>query len=118
MSELAMEEDLEERRRWHVGREVPIALLIGLGMQTLGGVLWLGQLSSKIDSAIATINEFKTERYTQHDARRDKELVLTMIETLRAKDGDLDRRMTAHEERDARELWNRNHNGDSTRRPQ
>jgi hypothetical protein len=87
-------------------------------MQTLGGVLWLGQLSGKIDSAISMINEFKTERYTQHDARRDKELILTLIESLRAKDADLDRRATAHEERDARELWNRTHNGDSARRPQ
>lgn len=97
----------EERRRWHVGREVPIALLLGLGVQTFGGILWLGQLSQKIDTAIATINEFKGDRYTQADARRDKELILTLIESLRAKDADHDRRLTAHEERDARELWKR-----------
>ena len=29
-------------------------------------------LSNKIDNAVATIGEFKTERYTREDARRDR----------------------------------------------
>lgn len=70
--------DGAERRkiedRWHVGKEIPLAVLFTLVIQTGGGVWWLAQVSSKIDYAIVTMQEFKAERYTRDDARRDREL--------------------------------------------
>ena len=29
--------------RWHVGREIPLALIAGFVLQTLGGAWWLSQ---------------------------------------------------------------------------
>lgn len=78
---------------WHVGKEVPIAVLFTLVVQTGGGIWWLAQLSAKIDSAISTLDEFRVERYTREDARRDRELVMAVIEQQRQRDQDLERRM-------------------------
>ena len=93
--------DRRSPERWHVGKEVPIAVLFTLVVQTGGGIWWLAQLSAKIDSAISTLAEFRIERYTREDARRDLELVMAVIEQQRQRDQDLERRMAlveaAHE---------------------
>jgi len=73
--------------RWHLGKEIPLAVLVVLLIQTGGGIWWLAQLGSKLDSAVATIQEFKAERYTRDDARRDAELT-------RQRDADNERRIT------------------------
>lgn len=91
--------DGSERRttvqRWHVAKEVPIAVLLMLVLQTAGGIWWLAQLSAKIDGAIARIAEFQVERYTREDARRDRELLIVLIEQLKQRDLDHDRRLNA-----------------------
>jgi hypothetical protein len=79
--------------RWHIGKEVPLAILIALVLQTGGGVWWLAQVSAKIDYAIATMEEFKRERYTREDARRDRELLEARVEANRAKDVEHERRL-------------------------
>ena len=83
--------------RWHVGREVPIAVLIALLVQTAGGIWWLAQLSAKIDHAVSSITEFRVERYTREDARRDRELIVTLIEQVKQRDLEHERRMSAIE---------------------
>jgi len=72
-----------EPQRWHVGKEIPVALIFAVFLQTMGGTWWLSQLSNKIDTAVARLDEFKAERYTKEDARRDKELAaltLTIVD--------------------------------------
>lgn len=89
--------DGNERRssieHWHIAKEVPLAVLMMLLIQTAGGIWWLAQLSAKIDNAISRISEFAVERYTREDARRDRELMLAVIEQLRQRDADHDRRL-------------------------
>lgn len=82
--------DRRKQEKWHVGKEVPIAVLFTLVVQTGGGIWWLAQVSSKIDYAIATMQEFKAERYTRDDARRDRELAAQ-------RDAEHDRRLAAIE---------------------
>lgn len=82
--------DRRKQEKWHVGKEVPIAVLFTLVVQTGGGIWWLAQVSSKIDYAIATMQEFKAERYTRDDARRDRELASQ-------RDAEHDRRLAAIE---------------------
>lgn len=84
--------DRRAHDRWHVGKEVPIAVLLTLVVQTAGGIWWLAQLSAKIDAAITTLAEFRVERYTREDARRDRELMMAVIEQQRQRDQDLERR--------------------------
>lgn len=80
------------RDRWHVGREIPIAVLVMLAIQTGGGIWWAAGLSSKLDSVIAQVAEIKSERYTKDDARRDMDL-------MRVRNADLERRIANLETR-------------------
>jgi len=93
--------DGRERRaaqRWHVGKEIPIAVLFAVLMQTAGGLWWAASLSAKIDSAIAQLAEFRAERYTKDDARRDRELFLQLIEQQRQRDAEHERRLSLVED--------------------
>ena len=87
-------EDIDRRRRekWHVGREIPIAVLIMLAIQTGGGIWWLSGVSQKLDAVISQVAELRAERYTKDDARRDMEL-------MRTRDTDLERRISTIEMR-------------------
>lgn len=79
--------------KWHVGREIPIALMVMLLIQTGGAVWWASSMSSKLDAALQTLAEFRAERYTKDDARRDRELFMQIIESMRQRDTDLERRL-------------------------
>jgi len=88
--------------RWHVGKEIPLALIMALFFQTAGGVWWASNLTTKIDIAITTLDEFRRERYTKDDGRRDREFMGLLVEGARAKDAELERRLAplerAHED--------------------
>lgn len=94
-AECPIDDEPDSRRsrdRWHVGREIPIAVLVMLAVQTGGGIWWLSGVSQKLDSVIAQVAEIKQERYTKDDARRDQEL-------MKLRDGDLERRIANLEDR-------------------
>lgn len=61
--------------RWHIGKEIPLALVVAVIIQTIFFVIWLSNLSSSVGNVTSTLAEFKTERYTRDDARRDRELM-------------------------------------------
>jgi len=88
--------DGDERRKdqkWHVGKEIPIAVLLAVVAQTFGGIWWAASLSAKIDAAIQTITEFKAERYTKDNAHQDRELFLQLVEQQRQADREHERRI-------------------------
>lgn len=59
--------------RWHVGREIPIALIVALFLQTGGWVWWAATQSAKLDTLTNMVSDFKASQYTVSDARRDAE---------------------------------------------
>lgn len=88
----------EERRSlhkeaWHVAHDIPIALIVTLALQTGGGIWWASGVTAKLDRAIEQIGEFKADRYTKEDGRRDQALLFQMLESLRQADRDLERRV-------------------------
>ena len=91
----------EERRRktdaWHVGKEIPLAVLVVLIFQTVGVVWSISQMAAKLDYAVSTLQTFQSERYTREDARHDRELWMAKFETMTQKDIDHDRRLTSLE---------------------
>lgn len=90
--------------RWHIARDIPLAVLVTLVIQTGAGVWFLSQMSARVDSAIETIRELRNERYTREDARRDRELFMTMFQSLQLRDAELSARlekMDAKHERDS-----------------
>lgn len=66
----------KERRteRWHVGKEIPLAIIFAITMQTMGGVWFAATYVAKIDTLTNLMSEFKATQYTQADATRDKEV--------------------------------------------
>lgn len=85
--------------KWHVGKEIPIVLILAVLAQTAGGIWWMAQLGAKLDSAVLSITEFKAERYTREDARRDRELLEQKFVLGTAADRELDRRISSMEQR-------------------
>jgi hypothetical protein len=59
--------------RWHVGKEIPIAIIFALGLQTVGGIWFAATYVAKIDTLTSLVAEFRASQYTKDDARRDKE---------------------------------------------
>jgi hypothetical protein len=86
-------DDMDRREsRWHVGKEIPIAVLVMLAAQTGGGIWWAASLSQKLDAVIIQVAELRAERYTKEDARRDQDFT-------RSRHGDLERRIVNLEQR-------------------
>lgn len=85
--------------RWHVGKEIPLAMIAAVLLQTLFGAVWLAKLDFKIDSALQQLSEYKSDRYTASDARKDREIFLQVVESLKQRDADHDRRLDALERR-------------------
>lgn len=85
--------------RWHVGKEVPIVLIAAVLVQTAGGIWWMAQLSGKLDAAVVTIVEFKSERYTREDARRDRELIEQKMAVGVTRGNELERRINSNDSR-------------------
>ena len=90
--------DRHERRseHWHVGKEIPLALIFALFVQTSGWIWWAATQSAKLDTLTNMISEFKQAQYTQSDNRRDMEVLL-------ARDQDMSRRIGVLEAISARE---------------
>ncbi len=98
MSAQGHEDDLVEprrRERWHVGKEIPIAVMLTLLVQTGGIVWWAATVSGKLDSVMAQVSELRSERYTKNDAQRDQALVQQQFR-------DMERRVATLEDRRSR----------------
>lgn len=59
--------------RWHVGKEIPLAIIFAITVQTMGGIWFAATYVAKIDTLNILVSEIKASQYTQEDARRDKE---------------------------------------------
>lgn len=68
-----MESAESKHERWHVGKEIPLAIIFAITVQTMGGVWFAATYVAKIDTLTNLMSEFKATQYTQADARRDKE---------------------------------------------
>lgn len=90
----ALEASNMDRRGWHVGKEIPIALVAVLGFQTVGFIWSIAGLYNRVDNLSAAIAEMKTERYTKEDARAARELATFVNESQRQRDIEQDRRIT------------------------
>jgi hypothetical protein len=60
--------------RWHVGKEIPLAIIFAITIQTMGGVWFAATYVAKIDTLTTLVSEFRATQYTQADASRDKEV--------------------------------------------
>ena len=91
-----------EKERWHIGKEVPITFVATIFVQTLIFVWAASGLYTKVENVVEQLKTFAVERYTKEDARRDKELMLLVVDALKTRDGEIERRVSKLEQHAAK----------------
>jgi hypothetical protein len=69
-----------DREKWHVGKEIPIALIFGMLMQTAGVVWWAASLSGKIDNLAEQVAWLKADSHLQANAYKDIAVIIQRID--------------------------------------
>jgi hypothetical protein len=92
---------VREKERWHIGKEVPITFVATIFVQTLIFVWAASGLYTKVENVVDQLKTFAVERYTKEDARRDKELMLLVIDSLKTRDNEIERRILKLERHDS-----------------
>jgi hypothetical protein len=57
--------------KWHVGKEIPLAMIFALLVQTAGVIWWAASLSGKIDSLAEQVAELKSDKRLQENSFKD-----------------------------------------------
>jgi len=82
-----MERRVNQKESWHVGKEIPIAMLIAILAQTGAAIWWAASFSAtvttKLDDLSNQVASLTADKYTQHDAIRDQALINERIENLK-----------------------------------
>ena len=72
---MEIEEEVSVRgERWHVGKEIPVAVILAFFLQTVGAVWWAATLTAKIEELSYQVAALTVDKYTKSDAERDKAL--------------------------------------------
>src|SRR5690348_12243000 len=83
----------DEKTGWHVVKDIPLAFIFTIMLQTCAGVWWAATLTTKLDTLNIQIIELKTDRYTSNDARRDLALQQAMQQELARRIDNLEKRI-------------------------
>lgn len=59
-----------------MGKEIPLALIFAMFMQSGAWIWWAATQSAKLDTLTTMIGDFRAAQYTQNDARRDMEIII------------------------------------------
>lgn len=57
--------------QWHVGKEIPLAMIFALLFQTAGVIWWAASLSGKIDNLSEQVAELKSDKRLQENSFKD-----------------------------------------------
>lgn len=68
-----------ELRGWHVGKEIPIAMLFAIILQSFGAIWWAATLSAKLDDLSYQVAALSAEKYTKTDAEKDQRYLMQKI---------------------------------------
>lgn len=105
MSEWSGPERRHVRDRRHLDWQHPriqfstalVSLIVMIVLQT-GGAIWsLSTLFNQVDDSRKSIEEMRREMYTKSDAARDRELTTQVVENVRLKQSEFERRITGLE---------------------
>lgn len=61
--------NIEVDPRWHVGKEIPLAMITALVLQTFGVIWWAATLSTKVDNLKDQIVQMSANQITAVEAR-------------------------------------------------
>jgi hypothetical protein len=87
-----------EHEPWRLDHKIPLALLIGLIVQTIYFTIWLRDLAGEVKSGNHRLQEIWADRYTKADAAKESEISRLRDENLRLQMDSIDKRLTRHEQ--------------------
>ena len=67
-----MKEEGDRREGWHVGKEIPLAIIFAIFIQTAGVIWWAATLSSKLDDLSYQVAAINADKYTKSDSDKDQ----------------------------------------------
>lgn len=84
------DEQKERGKRWHVGKEIPIALIAGLFIQTAGLIWGASALFSRVDyieraSSVAMVAQVTIDKRQDDDARRSEDRIVAQLDKINTK---------------------------------
>lgn len=68
-----------KQEKWHVGKEIPIAVIVTLMAQTGGWIWWAATQTAKLDNLVVMMSEYKRDQYTKTEAAKDMQFMLSRI---------------------------------------
>lgn len=75
------------KESWHVGKEIPLAMLFAIFLQSAGFIWWIASFSAtvtaKLDEVSNQVAALTLDRYSQHDAARDIALLNEKINNVK-----------------------------------
>ena len=80
----------QQRRRWHLGREIPIAIVGVIILQTAGVVWWGATLTARVENnekmvIIASEVQAAIDRRQDAEARRSEDRIIAQLEKANVK---------------------------------
>ena len=84
--------DDNEKQGWHVGKEIPIAILAALFLQSGGVIWWAATLNARIERLSQQVSDMSANAFTIKAS-------IGMGELYRQRDMEQDRRLRTLEER-------------------
>lgn len=76
------EEEVTKDEKWHVGKEIPVAVILAFFLQTVGAVWWAATLTAKIEELSYQVAALTVDKYTKGDAERDRALFMQRMQYL------------------------------------
>lgn len=93
MTEELIEGPEQKKEKWHVEKGIPLSLIYTLIAQTVAFIVGATVLYMKVEGVVKTVEAFSVSRYTQEDAKRDREFAALSYRLLELKDAELERRV-------------------------
>lgn len=84
------DEEKQKNKKWHVGKEIPLALVGTIFLQTVGVVWGAATLNARVENnekaaATATIVQATVDRRQDEEARRSEDRILIALDKLSSK---------------------------------
>jgi hypothetical protein len=67
--------------KWHVGKEIPLAMIFGMMIQTSGVIWWAASLSAKLDYLTEQVASLQHDRGRQENSFKDIAVIEQRLDT-------------------------------------
>lgn len=82
--------EFRDNRKWHIGKEIPIATIVVLVIQTAGVIWWAASTSAKVDfmresNLTAQIVQTAVDRKQDEESQRSESRIMVQLDKVNQK---------------------------------